>query len=370
MFKHQQQHDSTVSSPKSSHFEKLSNVKLDDVGGLEVCKQLLKEAAIWPVKYSKFFTGNRKPLRTVLLFGPPGSGKTLLAKAIAAEANSYFSRISPSDIVSEWMGKSEQHVKDLFKEAREKAPSIIFIDEIDCLCGPRGENNENEASRRIKSELLVHMQDVEDGEFKVEKHVLILAATNTPYALDQALRRRFDMRIYIPLPDYEARKRIFEVQIGETPNSIAKEELKHLAKDTEGFSGSDISYYVKDALYQSIRSTLEKLEKDGQNSKIQVPNVTIDHFKDVEKKHKRTVTEADLNLLEKFHNEFGSTLSNSNGTGQSDPGNPELDRNVERRWFLYLFFIFIIIFLSNRYPYVIHMLVVFFLFLSIFVFRS
>ncbi|XP_050278984.1 protein SUPPRESSOR OF K(+) TRANSPORT GROWTH DEFECT 1-like isoform X2 [Quercus robur] len=271
---HQRQRDSTVSPPKSIPFEKLSNVKLDDVGGLDDCKQLLKEAAIWPYKYPQFFTGDnasRRPLRTVLLFGPPGTGKTLLAKAIAAEADFYFSRISPSDIVSEWMGKSEQHVKDLFEEARNKAPSIIFIDEIDSLCGPRGGNDENEASRRIKSELLVHMQDVEDV-FDVEKHVVILAATNTPYALDQALRRRFDMRIYIPLPDKEARKDIFKVQIGETPSMIDENGLKSLAEGTEGFSGSDISSYVKDALYEPVRATLRANFFTQNRAKVWVPD--------------------------------------------------------------------------------------------------
>ncbi|XP_050278997.1 protein SUPPRESSOR OF K(+) TRANSPORT GROWTH DEFECT 1-like [Quercus robur] len=304
----------TYSSPKLSHFVKLSNVELDDVGGLEDCKQVLMEAAIWPKEYPHFFTGNRKPWRAVLLFGPPGSGKTLLAKAIAAKANFHFYSISPSDIVSKWMGESEQQVSDLFQEARKKAPSIIFIDEIDSLCGPRGENNENEASRQIKSELLVHMQGVCDGA----EHVLILAATNTPYDLDKAIRRRFDMRIYIPLPNEKARKHIFKVQIGETPNSIAKEELKHLAKDTEGFSGSDISYYVKDALYQSIRATLRadfciktkkkslrQHEKDKQNSEIQVPEIEFAHFNEVRERHKPTVKKKYLKRLEDFKNEFG-----------------------------------------------------------------
>nr|XP_023895868.1 protein SUPPRESSOR OF K(+) TRANSPORT GROWTH DEFECT 1-like [Quercus suber] len=318
----------TFSSRKLSHFVKLSDVKLDNVGGLENCKRVLREAAIWPVKYPQFFTGNRKPWRSVLLFGPPGSGKTLLAKAIAAEADYHFSSISPSNIVSKWLGESEQQVSDLFQEARKKHPSIIFIDEIDSLCGPRGKNNEHEASRRIKAELLVHMQDVCDGK----EHVLILAATNTPYALDQAIRRRFDMRIYIPLPNKEARKRIFEVEIGKTPSKIGKSGLESLAEGTEGFSGSDISSYVKDALYQSIRATLrpgfftqtkdkwwvpcqdaafphkkslQDLENEKQDSKIQVPKITLEYFKEVKKRHKPTVQAAVLDELKKFKKEFG-----------------------------------------------------------------
>ncbi|KAK7852667.1 protein suppressor of k(+) transport growth defect 1 [Quercus suber] len=289
----------TFSSRKLSHFVKLSDVKLDNVGGLENCKRVLREAAIWPVKYPQFFTGNRKPWS-----------------------------ISPSDIVSQWLGESEQQVSDLFQEARKKHPSIIFIDEIDSLCGPRGKNNEHEASRRIKAELLVHMQDVCDGK----EHVLILAATNTPYALDQAIRRRFDMRIYIPLPNKEARKRIFEVEIGKTPSKIGKSGLESLAEGTEGFSGSDISSYVKDALYQSIRATLrpgfftqtkdkwwvpcqdaafphkkslQDLENEKQDSKIQVPKITLEYFKEVKKRHKPTVQAAVLDELKKFKKEFG-----------------------------------------------------------------
>ncbi|XP_065633797.1 protein SUPPRESSOR OF K(+) TRANSPORT GROWTH DEFECT 1 [Quercus suber] len=206
-------------------------------------------------------------------------------------------------------------------------------------------------------------QDVSDAV----EHVLILAATNTPYALDQALRRRFDMRIYIPLPDYKARERIFEIQIGKTPSMIDKNGLESLAKGTKGFSGADISSYVKDALYHSIRATLREkffiktednvwvpcqdagvsdkkslreLEKLKQNSKIQVPKITLDDFKKVSKRHKRTVNEADLNLLEKFDNEFGARFS--------DPG-----RNVERRWFLFFIFILILIFILifRRHPY-------------------
>ncbi|PNY17121.1 vacuolar sorting-associated protein 4-like [Trifolium pratense] len=134
------------------------NVKWNDVAGLESAKQSLQEAVILPVKFPQFFTGKRRPWRAFLLYGPPGTGKSYLAKAVATEADSTFFSVSSSDLVSKWMGESEKLVSNLFEMARESAPSIIFVDEIDSLCGTRGEGNESEASRRIKTELLVQMQ--------------------------------------------------------------------------------------------------------------------------------------------------------------------------------------------------------------------
>ncbi|XP_074300482.1 protein SUPPRESSOR OF K(+) TRANSPORT GROWTH DEFECT 1-like [Silene latifolia] len=146
-------------------------------------------------------------------------------------------------LVSKWMGESEKLVSNLFQMARESAPSIIFVDEIDSLCGQRGEGNESEASRRIKTELLVQMQGVGHNDEKV----LVLAATNTPYALDQAIRRRFDKRIYIPLPDQKARQHMFKVHLGDTPHDLTESDFEFLGRKTEGFSGSDISVCVSDA---------------------------------------------------------------------------------------------------------------------------
>ena len=139
--------------------EEKPNVKWSDVAGLDVAKEALKEAVILPVKYPQFFTGKRKPWNGILLYGPPGTGKSYLAKAIATEADSTFFSVSSSDLVSKWMGESEKLVSSLFTLAREKAPSIIFIDEIDALCSSRGEG-ESEAARRIKTEFLVQMNGV------------------------------------------------------------------------------------------------------------------------------------------------------------------------------------------------------------------
>lgn len=225
------------------------NVKWEDVAGLLNAKEALKEAVILPVKFPHLFTGKRKPWRGILLFGPPGTGKSYLAKAVATEANnSTFFSVSSSDLVSKWLGESEKLVKTLFSLARENKPSIIFIDEVDALCGSRSEN-ESESARRIKTEFLVQMQGVgndNDG-------VLVLGATNIPWVLDSAIRRRFEKRIYISLPDAPARTSMFKLHLGNTPHSINDEDFKSLGKRTDGYSGADISIVVRDALMEPVR---------------------------------------------------------------------------------------------------------------------
>lgn len=162
------------------------NIRWEDVAGLDAAKEALKEAVILPIKFPQLFDkGNRKPWRGILLYGPPGTGKSFLAKAVATEANSTFFSLSSSDLVSKWMGESERLVKQLFAMARENKPSIIFIDEVDALCGTRGDG-ESEASRRIKTEMLVQM----DGVGHDSSGVLVLGATNIPWQLDSAIRRR------------------------------------------------------------------------------------------------------------------------------------------------------------------------------------
>lgn len=244
------------------------NIKWEDVAGLEGAKEALKEAVILPIKFPHLFTGKRQPWKGILLYGPPGTGKSYLAKAVATEANSTFFSVSSSDLVSKWMGESERLVKQLFGMARENKPSIIFIDEIDALCGPRGEG-ESEASRRIKTELLVQM----DGVGKDSKGVLILGATNIPWQLDSAIRRRFQRRVHIGLPDLPGRIRMFEMAVGTTPCQLKPTDFKQLGTLSEGYSGSDISIAVQDALMQPIR-------------KIQ----TATHYKEVEDDGKKKLT--------------------------------------------------------------------------------
>jgi len=225
------------------------NIKWDDVAGLEAAKEALKEAVILPIKFPHLFTGKRQPWRGILLFGPPGTGKSYLAKAVATEANnSTFFSVSSADLVSKWLGESEKLVANLFEMARKHKPSIIFIDEVDSLTGQRSEN-ESESARRIKTEFLVQMQGVgndNDG-------ILVLGATNIPWVLDAAIRRRFEKRIYIDLPEANARTNMFKLNLGDTAHSLTEENFRDLGMRTDGYSGADIAIVVRDALMQPVR---------------------------------------------------------------------------------------------------------------------
>ena len=265
-FRGEDEDDKLKSALSSAILQEKPNVKWDDIAGLEGAKEALKEAVILPIKFPHLFVGKRTPWRGILLYGPPGTGKSYLAKAVATEAQGTFFSISSSDLVSKWMGESEKLVKHLFQMARENKPAIIFIDEIDSLCGARGEG-ESEASRRIKTEFLVQMQGVGNDT----TGVLVLGATNIPWQLDSAIRRRFEKRIYIPLPEAHARAKMFQLNVGSTPCTLSPEDYKNLGKNSEGFSGSDIFVVVRDALMQPVR-------------KVQ----TATHFKQVQRVDERS----------------------------------------------------------------------------------
>jgi vacuolar protein-sorting-associated protein 4 len=227
------------------------NVKWDDVAGLDQAKDSLKETVILPTRFPQLFTGKRKPFKGILLYGPPGTGKSYLAKAVATEADSTFFSVSSSDLVSKWQGESERLVKNLFEMARESPGSraIIFIDEVDSLCGSRSEG-ESDSARRIKTEFLVQM----DGVGKNAGNVLVLGATNVPWELDAAIRRRFEKRVYIPLPEREARSFMVKLNLGDTPNNLSENDFDRMGEILQGASGSDIKVMVKEALMQPLRT--------------------------------------------------------------------------------------------------------------------
>uniref|UniRef100_A0A7S2F1P6 vesicle-fusing ATPase n=1 Tax=Octactis speculum TaxID=3111310 RepID=A0A7S2F1P6_9STRA len=224
------------------------NVQWDDVAGLIAAKDALKEAVILPRRFPQLFVGKRRPWKGILLYGPPGTGKSYLAKAVATEADAKFFAISSSDLVSKWQGESEKLVKTLFELARAEEHAIIFIDEIDSMCGSRSEG-ESESSRRIKTEFLVQMQGVSN----VMDGLLVLGATNVPWELDPAIRRRFEKRIYIPLPCASARAYMARLNLGDTPNSLVDANFEVIGEQTDGCSGSDISVVVREALMEPLR---------------------------------------------------------------------------------------------------------------------
>ncbi|CAF4927583.1 unnamed protein product [Rotaria sp. Silwood1] len=224
-------------------------VTFNDVIGLEQAKEALKEAVIWPVKLKKFFRGKRKPWTGILLYGPPGTGKSYLAKAIATECKSTFISVTSSDLLSKWLGESEKGVKCLFELARERQPCIVFIDEIDALCSQRNDT-ESESSRRVKTEFLVQTEGVGADN----SGVLLLAATNIPWALDIAMRRRFEKRIYIPLPDVKERAAMFKYHLGtDIPYEIQDHEWMELGQKANYYSGADIAVVCREALLRPLR---------------------------------------------------------------------------------------------------------------------
>ena len=222
-------------------------VHWDDVAGLDIAKKALKEAVVYPFLRPDLFMGLREPARGMLLFGPPGTGKTMLARAVATESRSTFFSISASSLTSKYLGESEKLVRALFSLAKALAPSIIFVDEIDSLLSSRSGSGEHEATRRIKTEFLIQWSDLqraaagrEQSEKEKERgdasRVLVLAATNLPWAIDEAARRRFVRRQYIPLPENETRAVQLRTLLGHQKHSLGEEDIQRLVKLTDGMS--------------------------------------------------------------------------------------------------------------------------------------
>jgi SpoVK/Ycf46/Vps4 family AAA+-type ATPase len=220
-------------------------VHWEDVAGLDIAKNALKEAVVYPFLRPDLFMGLREPARGMLLFGPPGTGKTMLARAVATESKSTFFSISASSLTSKYLGESEKLVRALFSLAKALAPSIIFVDEIDSLLSSRSGSGEHEATRRIKTEFLIQWSDLqraaagrEQSEKEKERgdasRVLVLAATNLPWAIDEAARRRFVRRQYIPLPEDETRATQLRTLLGHQKHSLDENDIQKLVELTDG----------------------------------------------------------------------------------------------------------------------------------------
>uniref|UniRef100_A0A8C5NZL1 AAA+ ATPase domain-containing protein n=1 Tax=Jaculus jaculus TaxID=51337 RepID=A0A8C5NZL1_JACJA len=238
------------------------NVQWDDIADLVEAKKLLKEAVVLPMWMPEFFKGIRRPWKGVLMVGPPGTGKTLLAKAVATECKTTFFNVSSSTLTSKYRGESEKLARLLFEMARFYSPATIFIDETDSICSCRGTSEEHEASRRVKAKLLVHMDGVGGASENDDpsKMVMVLAATNFPWDIDEALRRRLEKRIYIPLPSAKGREELVRISLRELEQADDV-NLTSIAENMEDYSGADITM-CKSAIFQEMHmpTTMEDFE--------------------------------------------------------------------------------------------------------------
>ncbi|XP_066171556.1 katanin p60 ATPase-containing subunit A1 isoform X2 [Sylvia atricapilla] len=251
-----------------------------------------------------------KEEKGVLMVGPPGTGKTLLAKAVATECKTTFFNVSSSTLTSKYRGESEKLVRLLFEMARFYAPTTIFIDEIDSICSRRGTSEEHEASRRVKAELLVQMDGVGGATENDDpsKMVMVLAATNFPWDIDEALRRRLEKRIYIPLPSAKGREELLKINLREL--ELADDvDLANIAEKMEGYSGADITNVCRDASLMAMRRRIEGLTPEEirnlPRDEMHMPT-TMEDFEIALKKVSKSVSAADIEKYEKWIVEFGS----------------------------------------------------------------
>ncbi len=297
-------------------------VTWDDVGGLENVKRELQELVQYPVEHpEKFLKFGMTPSRGVLFYGPPGCGKTLLAKAIANECQANFISIKGPELLTMWFGESEANVRDVFDKARQAAPCVLFFDELDSIAKSRGGSGGDGggAADRVINQVLTEM----DG-MGAKKNVFIIGATNRPDIIDSAILRpgRLDQLIYIPLPDEKSRVAILKAALRKSP--LAKDvDVSFLAKSTHGFSGADLTEICQRACKLAIRESIEKdIQRERQRAKEPeaamdteyddpVPEIRRDHFEEAMKFARRSVSDNDIRKYEMF----AQTLQQSRGFG-------------------------------------------------------
>lgn len=279
-------------------YVEVPNVNWSDVGGLQDTKDELGEAVEWPIKYpNAFIKMGIKPPKGVLLYGPPGTGKTLLAKAVATESESNFISVKGPEILSKWVGESEKAIREIFKKARQAAPTVVFFDEIDSLAGSRGSETGAKVGERVLNQLLTEMDGLEELH-----NVVIIAATNRPDLLDPATLRpgRFDKILLVPIPDQKARVEIFKVHTRNMPMDSSV-DLEKLSRLTEDFVGADIEAFCRNAAMKALREALlEGL--DTVNTK----KVTIEHFNEVLKTMKPSVSKDTMKSYQNFQKKYES----------------------------------------------------------------
>jgi transitional endoplasmic reticulum ATPase len=264
-------------------------VSWDEIGGLESAKQQLREAVEWPLTKPEVFERmGITPPRGILLYGPPGTGKTLLAKAVASESSANFISIKGPEVMSKWVGESEKAVRELFKKARQVAPTIVFLDELDSIAPMRGTDSGTHVHDSVVNQLLTSIDGLESME-----GVVVIAATNRPDIIDQGLLRpgRFDRLVLIQAPDQKAREEIFKIHTASMPLDKSV-NLKKLAEICENYSGADIEALCREAAMIAIR-------KDDKAKKVKK-----EHFDQGMQVVRASITE---NII-KFYNKISETL--------------------------------------------------------------
>ena len=294
---HDTEEDEMDKKVESEIMVKNPKVKFSDIIGMQEMKQTLYEIIVVPTIRPDLFTGIRKPQRGILLFGPPGTGKTMIAKAIATECNCTFFNISASSLTSKWVGESEKTVKSLFKIAYKKVPSIIFIDEIDSILSKRS-GSENEATKRLKTEFLIQFDGLGSN---TNARLLVIAATNRPMDLDEALLRRLPKRVYCGPLDENGRFEFIKKVINRVETNLSDEDIKEIAQKTNDYSNSDLMEMCREAAYQPVRElSMEEILKIKKFR----PLVKEDLIKAVQK-IRGTLSKKVRDELQKWNEQFG-----------------------------------------------------------------
>ncbi len=287
-------------------FVEVPDTTWDDVGGLEDTKERLRETVQWPLDYPEVFDQmDMEAAKGVLMYGPPGTGKTLMAKAVANESQSNFISVKGPELLNKFVGESEKGVREVFSKARENAPTVVFFDEIDSIAGERGRGSGggSEVSERVVSQLLTELDGLEELE-----DVVVIATTNRPDLIDNALLRpgRLDRHVHVPVPEEEARRRIFEVHTRDKP--LADDvDLEWLAAETDGYVGADIEALVREASMAASREFINSVDPDDIGESVGNVRVNREHFEQALDEVTPSVTEEIREQYEEIEEQFDRT---------------------------------------------------------------
>ncbi|KAJ1662103.1 Fidgetin-like protein 1 [Coemansia sp. RSA 1646] len=277
-------------------------VSWDDIAGLGPAKNAIRMAIIYPLLKPDLFRGIRAPPKGLLLFGPPGTGKTMIARCIASQAGATFFNISASSLTSKWIGEGEKMVRALFAVARVRQPAVIFIDEIDSLLTQRTDG-EQEATRRIKTEFLVQLDGCGTAD---DDSIVLLGATNRPQELDEAARRRFPKRLYVPLPDHDGRKTIVRNLLLRTQKcNLSEDQLESVCRNTAGYSGADMATLCREAAYGPLRHITDFATA----SEDDVRPIAFDDFEYALTQVRPSVSDKDLEIHISFNRQYGMSAA-------------------------------------------------------------